>query len=86
MTMSKVTIVNVGFMVAWVNLKVFQWGGRKQENMSCHAFSFIVAKIKQSRMLTTHSTNCHCHILSFYTFVGQPFKTAVYIHALTAAT
>ena len=83
----KLLWVMVDFTVAWVNLKVFQRGGRKQHrHVWIHSFSFLVAEslwtsIKQSQTLTTHNANRHCRV-PFYTSVGQPLSKQLYNTAL----
>ena len=76
--------VMVDFTVAWLNLRVFQRGGRKQHKhvYSCF-FSFLVTEspwnsIKESQTLTTHNITRHC-LVRFYTFAGQPLSKQLYI-------
>ena len=70
------------FTVAWLSLKVFQRGGRKQHKHVYSCFLLLVAEwpwysIKQWLTLTTHNTNRHCRA-RFYTFVGQPLSKQLY--------
>ena len=83
-TMSKVAIGNGGFTVAWLNLMVFQRGGRKQPK---HAFPcfflpcrWITLKLIQSSKaltITTHNTNQHCRV-RFCAVVGQLLSKQLY--------
>ena len=78
----KLLWVMVVFTVAWVKLKMFQRGGRKQHKHVFVFFSFLVAEspwtsIKQSQTLTTHNASRHRRV-RFYTFVGQPLSKQLY--------
>ena len=82
----KLSWVMVVFTVAWVNLKVFQRGGKKQQTR-IRSFSFLVAEspltlIEQSKTLTTHNANRHCRV-RIYTFVRQPLSKQLYRDMLT---
>ena len=64
--------------VSWVNLKVFQRGGRKKHKH----YLFLVAEspwtsIRQSQTLVTHNANRPCGV-RFYTFAGQPLSKQLY--------
>ena len=72
----------VVFTVAWVNLKVFQRGGTKQQKavfVFSHSLSLnrLEPQSNKSQTLTTHNENRHCRVC-FYTFRGTTFvETAV---------
>ena len=78
----KLLWVMVVFTVAWVNLKVFQRGGKKQHKHQYSCFLLVlVAKITlklNQATLTTHNTNWHCRV-RFSHFCGTTFvETVVY--------